>query len=238
MKCIYKKVEDNYSGVGEFIYENERGTKYIYIGEILNGKRHGHGVSIYKSGAKYDGEYKDDKMHGHGVFTYEKNIIGINGNVIDRKYDGEWKEGYRHGHGIYTYSCGNEYDGEWKYGDKHGHGVLTWVDWNIYDGEWKGNRRHGHGVETYVDGRKYYGKWKRSNNKETYGGLYLGTKNGIFKLYDKELFQYEYYINDKINKEKTEEFNKKIEKLRLTKILSKYFGGDCYASEMLKSIGY
>ena len=69
MEGIYKKVEDNYSGVGEFIYDS--GNKYN--GEILNGKRHGHGVYTDSSGNKYDGEWKDDKMI-NGIFKKNKYI--------------------------------------------------------------------------------------------------------------------------------------------------------------------
>ena len=142
------------------------------------------------------------------------------------KYDGQWKNDNPHGHGVYTWSNGKKYDGEWKDGIRHGHGVWTGVDGRKYDGEWKDGKKHGHGVYTWVDGGKYDGNWKN------------GRKYGIFKIYDDEHYRYEYYINGEINKEKTKELNKKIEKFTLTKILSKYFGGDCYAGEMLKSIGY
>ena len=37
--------------------------------------KHGKGLYLFSSGAKYEGEYKDDKKHGYGVFTSK------NGNV-------------------------------------------------------------------------------------------------------------------------------------------------------------
>lgn len=35
-----------------------------YIGDFVNGKRHGHGKFIYASGAVYDGEWVCNKKHG------------------------------------------------------------------------------------------------------------------------------------------------------------------------------
>ena len=116
----------------------------------------------------------------------------------------------------------------YKQVDKEYTGIgLKYInDKENYIGNFLKGKFHGHGVYTWVDGGKYDGNWKN------------GRKYGIFKIYFNGLFQYEYYINDITNKEKTKELNKKIEKFTLTKILSKYFGGDCYAGEMLKSIGY
>ena len=175
--------------------------------------RTGEFESVYGNKYIYKGQMKNDKPHGLGKATY------ANGN----KYDGEYKDGKKHGHGVMTYANGDKYDGEYKDGKKNGHGVYTNTRGYKYDGEWKDDSWHGHGVCTWASGHKYDGEWKDDD-----------MINGIFK----KINTYEYYINGKINKEKTKELNKKIEKLRLTKILSKYFGGDCYASEMLKSVGY
>lgn len=35
-----------------------------YIGDFVNGERHGHGKFVYASGAVYDGEWVCNKKHG------------------------------------------------------------------------------------------------------------------------------------------------------------------------------
>ena len=72
MKGIHKKVEDDYSGVGEFIYEN--GDKYK--GEWECGERHGYGIYTSESGTKYDGFWEYDKKNGiFIVYNSEYNDI-------------------------------------------------------------------------------------------------------------------------------------------------------------------
>ncbi len=135
-----------------------------YVGEIVNGKRHGKGVMYYSGGNKYDGEWKDDKRTGKGVFTTWPD---------GAKYDGEWKDDMYNGHGVFTSPDGLKYDGEWKDDMFNGHGVLYYSDLDDsdlddsdleklkkYDGEWKDDKRNGHGVFTSPDGRKYDGEWK------------------------------------------------------------------------------
>ena len=68
-------------------------TKTGYVGETLDGKRHGQGTMIWPDGVKYVGEFKENKKHGQGTQTW------TNGD----KYKREWKDDEMHGHG--TYSC-------------------------------------------------------------------------------------------------------------------------------------
>nr|XP_013806363.1 PREDICTED: radial spoke head 10 homolog B2-like [Apteryx mantelli mantelli] len=51
-----------------------------YIGDFVNGDRHGHGRFVYASGAMYDGEWVCNKKHGRGKFIFK------NGHV----YEGEF----------------------------------------------------------------------------------------------------------------------------------------------------
>nr|XP_009681641.1 PREDICTED: radial spoke head 10 homolog B isoform X3 [Struthio camelus australis] len=51
-----------------------------YVGDFVNGDRHGHGRFIYASGAVYDGEWVCNKKHGKGKFVF------TNGHV----YEGEF----------------------------------------------------------------------------------------------------------------------------------------------------
>ncbi len=125
-----------------------------YVGEIVNGNRHGKGVMYYSNAdednrLKYDGEWKNNRCHGKGVMYYS------NGN----KYDGEWKDNRYHGHGMKIWKSGAKYDGEWKRHMYTGNGVYTWPDGSKYDGEWTEGRRNGYGVMYYSNGNKYDGEW-------------------------------------------------------------------------------
>ncbi|KAL1286788.1 RSPH10B [Ovibos moschatus] len=48
-----------------------------YVGEFVNGYRHGHGKFYYASGAVYEGEWVSNKKHGMGRLTFK------NGRVYD-----------------------------------------------------------------------------------------------------------------------------------------------------------
>ena len=136
--------------------------KGVYVGEEIDGKRHGQGTVTYSNGKKYVGEFKNGKKHGQGTQTWS------NG----KKYVGEFKNGKRNGQGTMTYSDGRKYVGGVKNGRWHGKGVSTALDgqrwYTLYDGEWKKGKKHGQGklVVTKIDddgtllGKWGLGKWK------------------------------------------------------------------------------
>ena len=136
--------------------------KGVYVGEEIDGKRHGQGTVTYSNGKKYVGEFKNGKKHGQGTQTWS------NG----KKYVGEFKNGKRNGQGTMTYSDGRKYVGGVKNGKWDGKGVSTALDgqrWNtLYEGEWEKGKFHGQGklVVTKIDddgtllGRWNLGKWK------------------------------------------------------------------------------
>ena len=136
--------------------------KGVYVGEEIDGKRHGQGTVTYSNGKKYVGEFKNGKIHGQGTQTWS------NG----KKYVGEFKNGKRNGQGTMTYSDGRKYVGGVKNGRWHGKGVSTALDgqrwYTLYDGEWKKGKKHGQGklVVTKIDddgtllGKWGIGKWK------------------------------------------------------------------------------
>ncbi len=120
-----------------------------YIGEIVNGKRHGKGTMYYSeedefNRVKYEGEYKDDKRHGKGVFTWKDG----------QKYDGEWKDDNRHGHGVYTWPNGTKYDGEWKDGMGTGQGVYYYANGDRYEGEFINGEFTGRGTLIKQNGER------------------------------------------------------------------------------------
>ncbi|XP_024601212.1 radial spoke head 10 homolog B2 isoform X2 [Neophocaena asiaeorientalis asiaeorientalis] len=54
-----------------------------YVGEFVNGYRHGHGKFYYASGAMYEGEWVANKKHGMGRLTFK------NGRVYDGPFSND-----------------------------------------------------------------------------------------------------------------------------------------------------
>ncbi|XP_032122386.1 radial spoke head 10 homolog B isoform X7 [Sapajus apella] len=59
-----------------------------YIGEFVNGYRHGHGKFYYASGAMYDGEWVFNKKHGMGRLTFK------NGRVFEGEFSNDHIAGF------------------------------------------------------------------------------------------------------------------------------------------------
>ncbi|KAM9305516.1 radial spoke head 10 homolog B [Gastrophryne carolinensis] len=48
-----------------------------YVGNFVNGERHGHGQYFYANGAMYDGEWQKNKKHGMGKFVFKNGRIYV-----------------------------------------------------------------------------------------------------------------------------------------------------------------
>ncbi len=60
-----------------------------YIGDLVNGIRHGYGTYYYQaSGSRYEGQWKDGKKHGNGIY-YWKSGNHKEGQYINGKEEGE-----------------------------------------------------------------------------------------------------------------------------------------------------
>jgi hypothetical protein len=118
-----------------------------YEGEVVAGKRNGHGIAD-TDGAHYEGDWRDDRANGHGV------IIWPNGD----RYEGEWLDGQPNGNGVGVASDGTRYEGELKDGSPSGHGISTWTNGDRYDGNWRNGRPDGYG-EASIGGKSYRGNW-------------------------------------------------------------------------------
>ena len=120
----------------------------VYEGEILNGKRHGHGTYTWADGDTYEGDWKDGKRCGRGkLIQYGKSPTGE--TYMKYSYDGEWLDGKEHGHGICV-----EGDFGWEKMDK------------VFEGEWVNGKRQGRFIWylTNSNGGRYInfyedGKW-------------------------------------------------------------------------------
>lgn len=109
-----------------------------YVGEWIEGKRHGYGVYTDKNGDIYTGTFVGNKPHGKGIFNYH------NGN----RFEGSWKTGVRDGRGKYTYvhlEKGLEefYEGDYKNDVRDGYGVYTYANGDQEEGMWVNGQPHG-----------------------------------------------------------------------------------------------
>jgi DNA-binding CsgD family transcriptional regulator len=140
-------LHDKPHGQGTMKYRgNER---MIYVGEWVNGVKHGHGELTWPSGATYEGEWKNDKSHGHGTEKFSDGSV----------FTGTWSNDKIVGGGVHIRPTGERYEGEYENHKKNGQGTMNWADGVVYTGSWKDDQMHGPGVEVEVDGGRYTGTW-------------------------------------------------------------------------------
>lgn len=159
--------EDGNKYEGEFKYGEPHGwgtfhwpDRTMYIGEFVDGLRHGHGQQTFSNGDTYAGEWRFGHMHGKGVYDW----------VDDSKYVGTFVKGHMEGKGIITLPNGESYDGEWKSGLAEGNGEYVKEDGSKHVGHYKDGKRSGTGVITWRTGDVFVGKWKggQINKKGTF----------------------------------------------------------------------
>ena len=138
---------NNFEGFGKYIWENGE----YYIGQWLDGLRHGKGIIYYKNDSiKYEGDFVNDKYEGNGKYIYGngdyyigqwlndlkhgKGTIYYKNNSI--KYEGGFVNGKLEGYGKYIYENGEYYIGQYLNGLKHGKGTIYYKNNSIkYEGE-------------------------------------------------------------------------------------------------------
>ena len=172
-------------------------NKAIYLGEwdIKNNLRHGRGIQVWMSGAKYYGCWKGGKAYGKGK------LIHSDGD----EYDGDWENDKPSGYGVYIHSDKTKYEGEYFEGKKQGYGVFKWADGSVYSGQFLDNNIHGKGKYEFADGRKYDGDWKDNKlegkgvfiwaDGRKYTGDYKNDKKegyGIFEWPDGKIYRGEW----------------------------------------------
>ena len=121
-----------------------------YVGEFLNGKRHGVGRMEYQNGDVYEGGYNMGKRHGQGVMTY----------AAGSRYEGNWENSIKSGQGRFVQVNGEVYEGNFEGGTFGGNGSYQFSNGNTYIGNWKGGKRDGKGVLIYANGAKELQVWE------------------------------------------------------------------------------
>ncbi len=123
------------SSVKRKILATKRNLKDInvgYLGDYLNGKKHGKGSYKFADGTIYTGYFKNDQPHGNGSIKY------FNGD----SYIGEFVNGKMNGQGTYTFSkTGEKYVGQWKDNRRHGQGTLYWSNGGNWSGIWENDKQ-------------------------------------------------------------------------------------------------
>ena len=127
-------------------------TSEQYVGDVVDGKRHGYGTSETLDGGTQTGNWVNDKPEGFSVASY----------LAGSKYVGDWKENEWHGKGHWIDPEGNVYKGDYNMGKKHGLGIMKWTWGNRYSytGQWANDRYSGIGEMTYGNGDTYNGSWR------------------------------------------------------------------------------
>ncbi|MDP2439615.1 MAG: hypothetical protein Q8P67_28020, partial [archaeon] len=202
MRLIKQELESDqsYLGLNRRLLANYSYKQgYMFSGEWLSGKPHGHGTMLSLDGTKYDGEWSNGKKHGHGFMLSRSS----------QTYEGEWKEDMRDGHGKLTLPEDNphqlvSYEGSWRKNRRHGPGTLVYnnldsvhcefsenrpvnpIYWTSssktrYIGFWNFERRvrQGFGISIYPSGERYYGLWL-NDMRENMGVLISPTGTHYF----------------------------------------------------------
>ncbi|KAH9592382.1 Alsin [Schistosoma haematobium] len=222
-------IENKITGRGKIIWPN----KSEYIGDVVDGIRHGFGTYTDSNGLQYTGQWKNGKKQGKGRLNYT-----TDGSI---HYDGEWDSGLRHGYGVYHYSNRATYEGQWKDGKRHGEGTMHWSDrdeiytgswvdgkqdglgchaWhilrvrtsqyslpNVYDGQWANGKRNGLGTFHYPNGSKYVGYWKDD----------LKHGKGTLILKDGRIFERTFY-KDRLIDETSDSLPSSVDQLSLERL--------------------
>lgn len=122
-----------------------------YTGEVVDGKRHGHGTWRNPT-ETYVGQWFEDKEHGAGRQSWQDG----------RSYEGEYVNGMFSGHGKMVWPVDDGlmiYEGQYKDDFKNGHGKFTWPSGSVYEGGWLHGRRHGRATFRARTGQQRQGFW-------------------------------------------------------------------------------
>jgi serine/threonine protein kinase len=131
-----------------------------YVGQLVDGKRSGLGVLVYKDGDTQAGEWKDNVLNGRGIEHLSDGPV----------YQGQWSNGVPAGLGVRDKPGNERAEGNFAAGRLEGLGtrrVLT-EPTVTQSGEFKADMLDGLGVETLANGERYEGTF-RNGKRNGYG---------------------------------------------------------------------
>lgn len=111
------------NGIGTWTYTDQT----IYVGDWLDGLKHGKGKETWPNGYIYTGGFSDSEWKGQGTLIFPDGA----------QYTGEWLNDNLNGKGIFTWANGDIYVGEFLDSNRHGQGTRTNADGTIMKGIWK-----------------------------------------------------------------------------------------------------
>lgn len=185
IKSSYDKTPKKQIISGEF----EDGTKWVYEGPMVKGRRNGTGVLIAENGTMFRGDFVKGKQQGKGeLFNGATHKVGdmveskMSGKGIEinsngSRYEGSYKDGRYDGRGTLKTSKGDVVEGSFKEGKVHGKAKYQWTDGSVYEGNFVNGGIDGYGKMITMRGNQYEGEWKASqmHGKGTFTGS-DGTK--------------------------------------------------------------
>mmetsp|Transcript_41428 Transcript_41428/g.65650 ORF Transcript_41428/g.65650 Transcript_41428/m.65650 type:complete len:223 (+) Transcript_41428:67-735(+) len=139
---------DHHEGDEEETYDDGS----TYLGQLISGKRHGHGVWTSPA-EQYSGQWKHDHRDGQGRQTWQDGRV-YEGQFQEGKFDGRGRMEWHTPQGLMVY------EGEYVNDVKHGQGKYIWPDGRIYDGEWSQGKRWGKATYVNSGGERREGIWK------------------------------------------------------------------------------
>jgi len=122
-------------GFGVFRYNRKND---MFIGQYVNGKRHGKGYSFFRSGKIMEREYFNNELERETKMKYRYNVRTLTDGTNGKrgKYEGAMKSSKPHGLGTIMYKDGSVYVGWFSRGQKHGTGNLIETNGEVISQEW------------------------------------------------------------------------------------------------------
>ncbi len=164
MPCLSGSLIDNKTYVSRVEpVPNSNLNMEKYEGQMINGKKEGKGIYIYRNGCKYEGYFQNDKKEGIGIFYYS------NGD----RYKGYFHEGFYHGNGVFYFNNGDRYEGQFVQNKYSGKGKYFYHNGDRFEGQWLNDKKNGQGAYIYLNGDRILGHY--------YEGKPVGTHIKYFR---------------------------------------------------------
>lgn len=129
-----KNTSKRVTGKGELVWRKPDRPSYDktaiiarFNGQMRDGKAHGEGKYLDRSGRSYKGGWQNGLMHGHGRLQ----------RVDGDEFSGVFANGLPHGKGRYISANGSIYEGDFFKGDRHGKGRFSSPNGEIYEAQWQ-----------------------------------------------------------------------------------------------------